>query len=101
MSFVAITIVTYSALAVAAGAGIYEASTMASKAKSKNSKMLDQINATQALTGTVDPATTVDPNTDANGITNVNQLGRAALISTSPQGVKGTDETGRYRLLGN
>lgn len=28
-------------------------------------------------------------------------LGRAALISTSPQGVQGTDPTGRRRLLGN
>ena len=29
------------------------------------------------------------------------QLGRAALISTSPQGVSGTDPTLRYKLLGN
>ena len=53
---------------------------------------------TQAITGTVDPATTVDPGVNTNQI---NQLGRAALISTSAQGVKGTDETGRYRLLEN
>jgi hypothetical protein len=53
---------------------------------------------TQTLTGTTDPATTVDPGVNSNQI---NQLGRAALISTSSQGVKGTDETGRYRLLGN
>ena len=51
---------------------------------------------TQTLTGTTNPATTVDP-----GVNQVNQLGRAALISTSPQGVQGTDNVGRYRLLGN
>ena len=99
MSFVAITIVTYTATALAVGAGIYEASTMASKAKRANSQALDQINATQAITGTVDPSTTVDPT--ANNQNQINQLGRAALISTSPQGVQGTDNVGRYRLLGN
>ena len=40
---------------------------------------------------------TVDPSTNAN----INNLGRAALISTSPQGVQGTDPTLRYKLLGN
>ena len=42
-------------------------------------------------------ATQVDASTSAN----VNNLGRAALISTSPQGVSGTDPTLRYKLLGN
>ena len=42
-------------------------------------------------------ATQVDAGTSAN----VNNLGRAALISTSPQGVSGTDPTLRYKLLGN
>lgn len=32
---------------------------------------------------------------------NPDQLGRAALISTSPSGVVGTDPTGRRKLLGN
>lgn len=32
---------------------------------------------------------------------NPTALGRAALISTSPTGVLGTDPTGRKRLLGN
>jgi len=30
-----------------------------------------------------------------------NQLGRAALISTSPSGVQGIDPTGRRKLIGN
>ena len=51
----------------------------------------------QNASGLGNAATTVDATTAAN----VNQLGRAALISTSPQGVQGTDSTGRYRLLGN
>lgn len=32
---------------------------------------------------------------------NPNNLGRAALIATSPQGVQGTDTSSRYKLLGN
>ena len=47
--------------------------------------------------GLSNPATTVD----ASSTSNINNLGRAALISTSPQGVQGTDPTLRYRLLGN
>ena len=54
---------------------------------------------TQGITGTANPETTVDPT--ANNQNQINQLGRAALISTSPQGVQGTDNVGRYRLLGN
>lgn len=42
-------------------------------------------------------AQTVDPSTTSS----VNNLGRAALIMTSPQGVIGTDPTNRYALLGN
>lgn len=43
-------------------------------------------------------STTVDA-TSTNS--QANMLGRAALISTSPQGVQGTDATNRYKLLGN
>jgi hypothetical protein len=38
---------------------------------------------------------------DAGGTSNTTNLGRAALIQTSSQGVQGTDATGRMRLLGN
>ena len=51
--------------------------------------------------GITNVATTVDPNSQAAANTRVNQLGRAALIGTSPQGVQGTSDTGRYKLLGN
>ena len=33
--------------------------------------------------------------------TSMSNLGRAALINTSPSGVQGTDPTLRYKLLGN
>lgn len=36
-----------------------------------------------------------------NQTSNANNLGRAALISTSPSGVLGNDPTGRRKLLGN
>jgi hypothetical protein len=42
-------------------------------------------------------AQTVDPSLPSN----VNNLGRAALIMTSPQGVQGSDPKNRYALLGN
>ena len=54
-------------------------------------------NANANPSGLSNPATTVD----ASSTSNINNLGRAALISTSPQGVQGTDPTLRYRLLGN
>lgn len=37
----------------------------------------------------------------ANSTANANNLGRAALISTSPSGVQGIDPTGRRKLLGD
>lgn len=43
------------------------------------------------------PDTTVGDPT----LSNSNNLGRAALISTSPSGVQGLDPTGRRSLLGN
>lgn len=46
---------------------------------------------------TATPAQTVDPSTSSS----TNNLGRAALIMTSPQGVQGTDPTNKYALLGN
>lgn len=36
-----------------------------------------------------------------NNTANADNLGRAALISTSPSGVEGLDPTGRRKLLGN
>lgn len=43
---------------------------------------------------------TVDP--VSTGVSsNAKNAGRAALISTSPSGVLGTDPTGRRKLLGN
>jgi hypothetical protein len=49
------------------------------------------------ISGLGSPATTVDAGSSAGA----DNLGRAALISTSPQGVQGVDPTLRYRLLGN
>lgn len=54
-------------------------------------------------------ASTINPNpnptaaqtVDNAATSNVNNLGRAALISTSPQGVQGSDPSNRYALLGN
>lgn len=46
---------------------------------------------------TATAAQTVDPSSTSS----VNNLGRAALIMTSPQGVQGTDPTNKYALLGN
>lgn len=37
----------------------------------------------------------------ANQTSQANNLGRAALIATSPSGVQGLDPTGRRKLLGN
>lgn len=59
--------------------------------------------ATQSKASTINPnptptaAQTVDPSSNSS----LNNSGRAALISTSPQGVQGTDPTNRYALLGN
>lgn len=49
------------------------------------------------------PSPTQDQTVDAgvNKTSASANLGRAALIATSPQGVLGTDPVGRYKLLGN
>ena len=41
------------------------------------------------------------PQVDAGSTSQMDNLGRAALISTSPQGVEGTNPSLRYKLLGN
>lgn len=46
------------------------------------------------------PAATDAQKVDASA-PGANNLGRAALISTSSQGVMGMDPVGRYKLLGN
>ena len=48
---------------------------------------------------TATPAQTVNPG--GNNPSNPQQLGRAALIMTSPQGVQGSNPSNRYALLGN
>lgn len=53
-----------------------------------------------AANATPDASQTVGDPT-VNSTANANNLGRAALISTSPSGVLGTDPTGRRKLLGN
>jgi len=72
------------------------AAVMASNSAHQATKEANAANdARQALIGT--PGTTVDPSTQSN----TNQLGSAALVSTSPLGVQGTDPSQRYKLLGN
>jgi hypothetical protein len=51
------------------------------------------------VAGATTAATTVDASAESSA--RVNQIGRAALIETSSQGVQGTENSGRYRLLGN
>lgn len=59
--------------------------------------------ATQSKASTINPnpaaasSQTVDPSSSSS----INNLGRAALIMTSPQGVQGTDPVNKYALLGN
>lgn len=46
-------------------------------------------------------ATQIVGGNPTNTTANANNFGRAALISTSPSGVEGSDPTGRRRLIGN
>lgn len=55
-----------------------------------------------ATVASITPTTAQTVNAgDASKTANPESLGRAALISTSSQGVQGTDPTGRKTLLGN
>ena len=86
-----------SAAAVAGvGAAVYGGVTAAAAAK-KEAAAAENAQNNQNITGVGNPTTTVG-SSNASGVDN---LGRAALISTSPQGVQGTDPTLRYKLLGN
>lgn len=78
--------------ALAAGLGIAQA---VSTAKQATQAKKAQDAATAQATGT--PGTTVGDPT----LNQANNLGRAALISTSPSGVQGLDPTGRRSLLGS
>jgi hypothetical protein len=46
------------------------------------------------------PTPTAAQTVDNSSVSNVNNLGRAALIMTSGQGVQGSDPSSRYALLG-
>lgn len=84
------TIVAGSALAAGLGiAGAVSSSAQASAAKKAQEAAQNQANNT--------PDTTVGDPT----LSQTNNLGRAALISTSSSGVSGLDPTGRRSLLGN
>lgn len=78
--------------ALAAGLGIANAVGSASAAAAAKKQAADAQNAAANTPGT----TVGDPTLNNNG-----NLGRAALISTSPSGVSGLDPTGRRSLLGN
>lgn len=82
-------------VAASVATSVYSSSASSTAAKKASGAAEADARSRAALTGTGNPLTTVDPNAG------VNQLGRAALISTSPQGVSGTDPSMRYRLLGN
>lgn len=74
------------------GGGI-AAITSAQSAKATKAANANQASTTPTATQTVG---------DTSNKTNTsNNLGRAALISTSPSGVLSTDPTGRRKLLGN
>lgn len=47
------------------------------------------------------PTPTAAQTVDGSSSSSMNNLGRAALVMTSPQGVQGTDPTNKYALLGN
>lgn len=55
----------------------------------------------KAQTINSNPILTSAQTVDASSTSNLNNVGRAALIMTSPQGVQGTNPTNRYALLGN
>lgn len=55
----------------------------------------------KASTINPNPSPTATQTVDPSSSSNVNNLGRAALVYTSPQGVQGTDPVNRYSLLGN
>jgi hypothetical protein len=55
----------------------------------------------KASTINPNPTATAAQTVDGSSTSNINNLGRAALIMTSPQGVQGTDPTNKYALLGN
>lgn len=75
--------------ALAAGLGVAGAVQSASQAKAlKKAQAAATPDATQVVG-------------DPTKSTQSSQLGRAALISTSPSGVQGTDPTGRRKLIGD
>lgn len=78
--------------ALAAGLAVSSAVSSAAQAKALKRAQADSI--------TPDASQTVGDPTK-NTTAQANNLGRAALISTSPSGVLGSDPTGRRKLLGN
>ena len=73
----------------ATGGGLISAISAASQKKAET-----------IATPTADASQTVGDLT-ANQTAQAQNNGRAALITTSPSGVQGTDPTGRRKLLGN
>lgn len=92
----AVPLIAAIGLGTAAAGGVGLATALAQKSQASQVKNAQQAAEQQANST---PGTQVGdtPNTT----TNAQNLGRAALISTSPSGVLGTDPTGRRKLLGN
>ena len=84
-------------LFVAVGGALVEGLSTVAVATEIGTSIYNATRSTKIPSAEGSAATQVDASTSAN----VNNLGRAALISTSPQGVSGTDPTLRYKLLGN
>lgn len=87
MAFLAAIPAIVTTVSAAAGAGL----AIASAAGAFNTK---------ASTINPNPTPTAAQTVDNSTTSNVNNLGRAALIMTSPQGVQGSDPSNRYALLG-
>lgn len=85
------------AAVVGAGAAIGAQAIGGSQQAAAQKKAQKASDASMAAAQVLTPATTVGDASKGDPTL----LGRAALISTSPQGVLGTDPTGRKKLLGN
>lgn len=80
--------------AIVGGVGAGIAGAVSASAQARALKKANAVDATPDASQTVNGG-------GANTTSAAGNLGRAALISTSPSGVQGIDATGRRKLIGN